>query len=225
MLAIKQHSQPECTQVYAHLGWREVSPQQHAFLHNGGALFVDGVQVDLTETESLARYKLPDRPPDPALLDQAIKASLDFLKVDDPQRTYPLCRRPCTRRLRACLAPRRANGMPGRTKCGTGLSISAIVCGDEGKGRSAWRRTDWRRNCGDGSSEHTNIHQENACIVTNFPTIRRKNARAFCDGASKAKRPRLGGSQGCRRANRGIKPQVGLAPSLDNLRLTSRKIT
>jgi len=70
--------------VFTHLGWRQTA-EGWAFLHGGGAVGAEGLEVDLDH--ELQRYALPTDPGDVAA---AVKVSLDFLDLGDARVTFPL---------------------------------------------------------------------------------------------------------------------------------------
>lgn len=86
--AIKLFSKgAEMEHVYTHTGWRTVAGQR-CYLHCGGAVGYSGhdnIKVELGE--ELGRYRLPNKPEDPA---GAFRDSLEFLTVADPMVTLPL---------------------------------------------------------------------------------------------------------------------------------------
>ena len=71
--------------VYAHTGWRDVGVGR-GFLTATGAICLPGVEVELEGR--LQRYRLPTEPP--ANTKDAVRASLGFLGVGEPQVTLPL---------------------------------------------------------------------------------------------------------------------------------------
>jgi len=72
--------------VYAHLGWREADGR-HAFLHAGGAIGADGLEVRLPA--ELERFVLP-APPGNDELRAAIRGALQLLAVAPYRVTVPL---------------------------------------------------------------------------------------------------------------------------------------
>lgn len=77
--------------IYAHTGWRELTPGRWVYLHCGGAIGADGVQegVAVTLTSELRHYVLPV-PPTPEVLPSAIHASIRILDVAPDRITIPL---------------------------------------------------------------------------------------------------------------------------------------
>lgn len=71
--------------VYTHTGWRTIA-NQRVYLTANGALGMDGIRVELEEP-SWRRYALPVQILDPV---DAMRQSLDFLRVADPTVTVPL---------------------------------------------------------------------------------------------------------------------------------------
>jgi DNA polymerase-1 len=82
--AIKQVSESVQTVAYAHTGFREESGNWF-YLHTGGAIGAANITVELSGTA--ARFTLPETAEDVA---QAVRTSLDFLRVAQPRITLPL---------------------------------------------------------------------------------------------------------------------------------------
>lgn len=76
--------------VYKHTGWREVDGQ-YFYLYTGGAIGPNGLvsNIKVRLEEELSRITLPN-PPEGERLREAIKASLDIIKVSARSITYPL---------------------------------------------------------------------------------------------------------------------------------------
>jgi hypothetical protein len=74
----------ETRHVYVHTGWREIGGQR-VYLTAGGALGLDGVDVDLEDR--LQVYRLP---PNPTQAGAGMKASLRFLDVAPASITFPV---------------------------------------------------------------------------------------------------------------------------------------
>ncbi len=75
--------------LYAHTGWREVSDGRHAYLHGGGAIGAEDVQVELEP--GLEHYALPNLDSaDQSGLAAAVRVSLRFLEIAHPRLTAPL---------------------------------------------------------------------------------------------------------------------------------------
>lgn len=73
--------------LYAHTGWRELPEGGRAYLHAGGAIGADGVEVELEP--GLERYALP-APGSADDLAEAVRRSISFLEVAPPRVTAPL---------------------------------------------------------------------------------------------------------------------------------------
>jgi Domain of unknown function (DUF927) len=73
--------------MYAHTGWRELSGYGRAYLHAGGAIGAEGVEVELEP--GLERYILPNPDKGKDLLG-AVRASIAFLRVAPARVTAPL---------------------------------------------------------------------------------------------------------------------------------------
>lgn len=71
-------------QCFAHTGWRKINGQW-AYLHAGGAIGAEGVEVRLSR--ELERYCLPEKPENEM---EAINASLSFLDIGKLEITLPL---------------------------------------------------------------------------------------------------------------------------------------
>ncbi|KYF70805.1 hypothetical protein BE15_30305 [Sorangium cellulosum] len=84
LAAIQAVSNPTQTHMFTHTGWRELDGEA-TFLHADGA--VGGQDVAVQLDGGLSRYKLPPVPED---LPGAVKLSLSFLDLADPQITVPL---------------------------------------------------------------------------------------------------------------------------------------
>ncbi|WP_324716431.1 bifunctional DNA primase/polymerase [Carboxydochorda subterranea] len=69
--------------IYAHTGWRQIGGRW-AFLHAGGALGAEGVEVRLPDR--LARYVLPTPPGDLGETREAVRTALDLTKLFDDRR-------------------------------------------------------------------------------------------------------------------------------------------
>jgi len=83
--AIQLQSQSaEQRTIYTHTGWREVNGEM-TFLTASGALGIPEVDVELEGP--LQRYSLPEHNDDPS---DAIRASLDFLEIGEPEVLSPL---------------------------------------------------------------------------------------------------------------------------------------
>ena len=74
--------------MYAHTGWREMSGGGHAYLHAGGAIGAEGVEVELEP--GLERYALPLDVPEGEELAHAVEVSLGFLELASIRVTAPL---------------------------------------------------------------------------------------------------------------------------------------
>jgi len=76
--------------VYKHTGWCKIDGL-YFYLHTGGAIGQSGLVSNITVRleEELSRITLPE-PPTGERLREAIKASLDIIKVTSPSITYPL---------------------------------------------------------------------------------------------------------------------------------------
>ncbi len=70
--------------VYTHLGWRQIDGKR-CYLHAGGALGHDGVEVE--PAKELTRYRLPNEPDD---VRGAMEASLRLLEMAPLRLTVPL---------------------------------------------------------------------------------------------------------------------------------------
>ena len=69
------------TTVYWHIGWRKID-DEWLYLHNGGALGIDGNRDDITvdvDKGAMQRYIMPD--PDETLLDDGFQATLKLLNA------------------------------------------------------------------------------------------------------------------------------------------------
>jgi hypothetical protein len=73
--------------LYAHTGWRTLPGGERAYLHAGGAVGAEGVEVELEP--GLERYALP-APATPENLAQAVRMSLSFLELAPLKVTAPL---------------------------------------------------------------------------------------------------------------------------------------
>jgi hypothetical protein len=73
--------------MYAHTGWRELPGYGRAYLHAGGAIGAEGVEVELEP--GLERYILPSPDKGKDLLG-AVRASIAFLRVAPARVTAPL---------------------------------------------------------------------------------------------------------------------------------------
>jgi hypothetical protein len=73
--------------LYAHTGWRELPGGARAYLHAGGAIGAEGVEVELEP--GLERYLLPV-PAEGEELARALRCSVAFLKVAPSRITAPL---------------------------------------------------------------------------------------------------------------------------------------
>ena len=74
----------ERREVYAHLGWRQIGGKW-AFLHAGGAVGVDEVEVDI-DHEQMQAYRLPDATEDAR---EAVKRSIALLDIAPHSVTIP----------------------------------------------------------------------------------------------------------------------------------------
>lgn len=74
--------------MYAHTGWRELPGGRLAYLHAGGAIGAEDVEVELEP--GLERYALPLEVPEGEDLAEALQTSLDFLEVAPIRITAPL---------------------------------------------------------------------------------------------------------------------------------------
>lgn len=72
--------------IYTHTGWRKIG-ERWAFLHVGGAIGADAVEVD--PPRGLERYLLPAVPSRQARK-EAVRRALEFLKVAPLAQTWPL---------------------------------------------------------------------------------------------------------------------------------------
>lgn len=90
--AIQELSGPEIERqrIFTHAGWRKYGGG-YVYLHGEGAISEDGLMADakVRLPESLAPFKLP-APPDGERLKEAIRASLEFLKIGAPRITFPI---------------------------------------------------------------------------------------------------------------------------------------
>lgn len=83
--AIQAASTPTRRTVYSHTGWRKVNGKW-CYLYNGGAIGVDGLDVELEG--NLSSYALPEAPE--LTLAEAVQTSADFLNVGALRVTAPL---------------------------------------------------------------------------------------------------------------------------------------
>lgn len=74
--------------LYAHTGFRKLPSGELAFLHAGGAIGIEGVEVELEP--GLERYALPPAPSTPEELAEAVRWSLKFLELAPVRITAPL---------------------------------------------------------------------------------------------------------------------------------------
>lgn len=74
--------------LYAHTGWRVLPDGSRAYLHAGGAIGAEGVEVELEP--GLERYALPLDAPQGEALARAVKVSLRFLELAPIRVTGPL---------------------------------------------------------------------------------------------------------------------------------------
>jgi hypothetical protein len=87
--AVELLSQDAVTRhLYAHTGWRELPSGERVYLHAGGAIGVEDVEVELEP--GLERYALPASPECSGELAEAVKRSLAFLEVAPYRITAPL---------------------------------------------------------------------------------------------------------------------------------------
>lgn len=82
--AIQQLSTPEHHSLYTHTGWREIDGRQ-VYLHQGGAVGISGVSVQLDAP--LDRAQLPEKVEEPT---EAIRCSLKVLDCGPARVTIPL---------------------------------------------------------------------------------------------------------------------------------------
>ena len=76
--------------IYAHSGWRK-SRDGHFYLHAGGAIGARGLKdsIRVALPPALERFRLPP-PPDGEHLKNAVRASLNFLRLGPPSVMFPL---------------------------------------------------------------------------------------------------------------------------------------
>lgn len=76
--------------MYAHTGWREITGEagERAYLHAGGAVGAEGVEVELEP--GLERYALPLDVPEGEDLARAVEVSLGFMELASIRVTAPL---------------------------------------------------------------------------------------------------------------------------------------
>ena len=74
--------------LYAHTGWRKLPTGERVYLHAGGAIGAEGVEVELEP--GLEPYRLPNEGHSAAELAEAVRISLRFLELAPMRITAPL---------------------------------------------------------------------------------------------------------------------------------------
>ena len=75
--------------MYAHTGWRELPDKRHVFLHAGGAVGAEGVEVELEPGLERYGFSTLDEAAREGLA-EAVRWSLGFLELSSPRITAPL---------------------------------------------------------------------------------------------------------------------------------------